>query len=68
MDWLQAVWPNPLLGIVIIAAIVHTVAGFGAAAIAARKGYSYPQWLVIGLIGGSFAVLLSRRLSDRSLE
>ncbi|QFZ93039.2 hypothetical protein [Synechococcus elongatus] len=66
MDWIQAAWPNPLLGILIAAAIVHCVAGLWATAIATQKGYSTPQWLVIGLIGGSFAVLWSRRLSDQN--
>lgn len=66
MDWLLAAWPNPLLGVAIAAAIVHCAAGFWATAIATQKGYSARQWLLIGLIGGSFAVLISRRLSDRT--
>lgn len=66
VDWLLAAWPFPLLWLAIAAAIVHTVAGFRAASIATQKGYAYPQWLVIGLIGGSFALLWSRRLSDRN--
>ncbi|ABB56661.1 hypothetical protein [Synechococcus elongatus] len=66
MDWLLAGWPTPLLEIAIAAAIVHCAAGLWATAIATRKGHRAGQWLLIGLIGGSFAVLLSRRLSDRT--
>ncbi|MBD2326530.1 hypothetical protein [Alkalinema sp. FACHB-956] len=48
--------------IVAIAGILHLMIGTVAAAIAVQRGKSWKQWLVIGWIGGTPALIAALRL------
>lgn len=45
--------------VILILAILHGVIGTIAAFVARRKGRSYPRWLIIGLIGGTPALIVA---------
>jgi uncharacterized membrane protein HdeD (DUF308 family) len=45
--------------VILILAILHGVIGTIAAFVAREKGRSYPRWLIIGLIGGTPALIVA---------
>ncbi|WRH66397.1 MAG: hypothetical protein RSE13_22925 [Planktothrix sp. GU0601_MAG3] len=45
--------------IVLTLAILHGIIGAIAAFVAQQKGRSYPRWLMIGLIGGTPALIVA---------
>ena len=46
---------------------IHCVIGITAAAIAQKKGYSLRSWLLIGLVGGTFALVKAIIMQNKSL-
>ncbi|VXD11536.1 conserved exported hypothetical protein [Planktothrix serta PCC 8927] len=48
-------------------AILHGVIGAIAAFVAQQKGRSYPRWLIIGLIGGTPALIVALLLKPTSV-
>lgn len=47
--------------------LLHCFIGFTAAIIADTKGYFFPLWLVIGLIGGTFGLIASLNLKPKNI-
>ena len=45
--------------VILTLAILHGIIGMIAAFVAQKKGRSYPRWLMIGLIGGTPALIVA---------
>jgi len=57
---------NP--SVILTLAILHGIIGAIAAFVAQQKGRSYPRWLIIGLIGGTPAVIVALLLKPTSVS
>ncbi len=57
---------NPF--VILILAILHGVIGAIAAFVAQQKGRSYSRWLIIGLIGGTPALIVALLLKPTSVS
>jgi len=57
---------NP--SVIFTLAILHGMIGAIAAWVAQKKGRSYPRWLIIGLIGGTPALIVALLLKPISLD
>ncbi|BAQ65445.1 hypothetical protein GM3709_2210 [Geminocystis sp. NIES-3709] len=45
--------------------LLHCFIGLTAAIIADTKGHSFPLWLIIGVIGGSFGLIASIKVQPK---
>jgi hypothetical protein len=57
---------NP--SVILTLAILHAIIGAIAAFVAQQKGRSYPRWLIIGLIGGTPALIVALLLKPTSVS
>ena len=58
----MSILTNPDPNFVFWLMLLHCAIGFTASIVADSKGHSYPLWLLIGLIGGTFGLIASLRL------
>ena len=57
---------NPDPNFVFWLMLLHCLIGLSASIVADSKGYSFPLWLLIGSIGGTFGLIASLRLPKKS--
>jgi hypothetical protein len=50
---------NPSASLVFFLLLFHCLIGLGAAIVADLKAHSFLKWLIMGLIGGTFALIFS---------
>lgn len=64
------IFSNPDPNLVFWLMLLHCFVGLSATIIADSKGYSFPLWLLIGCLGGTFgliaSLILKSKLSNQS--
>lgn len=55
--------PNVVFSLMVLHSLIGLIAGI----IADTKGYFFPLWLLIGLIGGTFGLIASLTLKPKNI-
>lgn len=51
--------PTDNLPLIVFLTVLHCAVGTAAGLVAKRKGKNFPLWLLFGLIGGTFALIVA---------
>jgi hypothetical protein len=57
---------HPDGGAIVTASVLHCTIGFAAALVAQRRGLPFRKWLVMGLVGGTVALIAACFWQKRS--
>ena len=62
---MSEIFSNPDPNFVFWLMLLHCLIGLSAAIVADSKGYSFSVWLLIGFLGGTFALIASLILKSK---
>jgi hypothetical protein len=64
---MSEIFLNPNPNFVFYLILLHCLIGLTAGIVADTKGYFFPLWLLIGLIGGTFGLIGSLTLKSKNI-